>query len=499
MNILLIRPNKDAFGFKPIGISLLSAILKNNNHNVSLFDTTFFDFGYEEYSETGVRINKYKPVDWSKIDIKKIKVDLKTEVIKAIKDSKADVCAFSILSDERFIAEEISQYIKEYDSQIPIIWGGIFPTISADITINSEYVDYVCVGEGIEALPELINALESESDCTNIKNIYAKISKIIYKNSSRPLITDLDSLPYLDWEIYDKRHFYKPFDGNIVIGGDWMSNWGCPYKCTYCINNWLNKIARRKMRRYSPQRAIEELEFLKNKYNLTFIRFHDEDFLMRPIQHLREFGALYADHIGLPFSIETNPHSVTHDKVKILKDMGIASASLAIESGNEFIRKQILKRIDTIEEVTQAFSIFNKMNIRTSSFNMLGLPFEDRKKIFDTIEINRLAKPTVPDSGFFFPFEATELYDVSINNQFYDKDLVPIYQRDYPALNQPSLTREEVVGLHKCFSLYVKFPKSFFPLIERAEHNDDIGKEIFAILTKIYNDHVLLNDGVFGE
>lgn len=499
MKVLFIRPNKDAFGFKPIGISVLSAILKNEGHETRLFDTTFYDLGFEEYSITGSRINKYKPVDWSLYNVEKVRCNLKEEIFKALKDYQPNVCAFSILSDERFIAEEIVSYIKEFDQDIQVIWGGKYPTVSAEEAIRVSAVDYVCVHEGIEALPELIYAIENGKDTTTIPNIYAKRNGNIFRNEPRPLYKDIDTLPFVDWDMYDKRQFFKPFDGNVMVGGDWMSNWGCPYKCTYCINNWLNRFGRQTIRRYSPERAVKELKHLKEKYSLNFMRFHDEDFLMRPVEHLREFGRLYSKEIGLPFAIETNPRSVNEEKVIILKEMGIASASIAIESGNEYMRKNILKRVDSLSDIERAFRLFYDAGVRTSSFNMIGLPFEDREKIFDTIEINRKARPTVSDCGFFFPFEATELYDVSIKEGFYDKEEMPIYRREIPALKLPGLSREELVGLHKCFTLYIKLPKSYYPLIGRAEKNDPVGQEIFEILSRIYNEHVFAKKGYFEE
>ncbi|MBU1147545.1 MAG: B12-binding domain-containing radical SAM protein [Candidatus Omnitrophica bacterium] len=499
MKILFIRPNKDAFGFKPIGLSLLSALCKRNGHQVELFDATFYDLGFEEYSTTGNRINKFKPVDWSGYDVKKIKVDLRKEFFKTLKNYSPDICAFSVLSDERLVAMEISEYIKEYDSDIPVIWGGIYPTVAPEDAINVKTVDYICVSEGIEAFPELLNAIENKKNTTKIKNIYAKNNGVISKNEIRPLYKDMDRLPFVDWEIYDKRQFYKPFDGNVVKGGDWMSNWGCLYKCTYCINNWLNKLSGRILRRYSPERAVQELRYLKEKYAINFLRFHDEDFLMRPLEHLKEFAAFYSKEIHLPFSVEINPISVTKEKVGILKDMGIASVSMAIESGNKYIRKDILKRVDSLDCVIKAFQLFKEAGIRTVAFNMIGLPFEDREKIFDTIEVNRKASPTVADCWFFFPFEATELYDVSIKKGFYDKKEAPIYRGDYPALKLPGLTREELMSVQKCFSLYVKMPKSFYKLINRAEKNDPIGQEIFDILSTIYNKHVFDEDGYFKE
>lgn len=499
MKILFVRPNKDAFGFKPISISLLSAICKKEGHEVKLFDTTFFDLGFEEYSSTGTRINKYKPVDLTPYNIGKVECDLRAEVFKFLKEFAPDVCAVSLLSDEREVSKEITRYIKEFDPDIQVIWGNKYSTVAPEAAINIDGVDYICLHEGIEALPELLYAIENGKDTTKIKNIYAKKNGKLYKNEVRPAYEDLDSLPFVDWDIYDERQFYKPFDGNILKGGDWMSNWGCPYQCTYCINNWLNTFGKRGMRRYSAERAVEELKYLKGKYNLQFIRFHDEDFLMRPKENLKEFAGLYAKEVGLPFTIETNPISVNEEKVRILKEMGIASVSLAIESGNEYLRKNVLKRVDSPSHIINAFTLFNEAGIRTVSFNMLGLPFEDRGKIFDTIEINRKAKPTVADSGFFFPFEMTELYDISVKEGFYNKDEVPIYDRAFPALNQPSLSREELIGLHKCFSLYVKLPKSFYKLIQRAEKNDNIGQGIFNILAEIYSKHVFANGGYFKE
>jgi len=499
MRVLFIRPNKDAFGFKPIGLSLLSALCLKEGHKVRLFDTTFFDLGYKEYSEIAIDIKKYKPVDLSPFHIGKTPVNLQSEVERAVKEYSPDVICFSLLSDEKLVAREISGYIRGMDPGIPILWGGIHPTVAPEEVIGLDTVDYACVGEGIEALPELLGAIENGVHPMGIANIWAKDEGKVIRNDPRPMFLDLDSLPYLDWDIFDPRNFIKPFDGRAVIGGDWMSNWGCPYRCTYCINNFLNRVHRRAIRRYSPERAIEELSFLKEKHHLNFMRFFDEDFLMRPVDVLRRFAKLYEDQVGIPFSIETNPRSVTREKVEILKKMGIGSASLAIESGNDFIRQKVLKRADTKEDIVNAFRFFHEAGIRTASFNMIGLPFEDRSKVFDTIEMNRKAGPTVANTGFFFAFEKTELYDVSVGNGFYNPVEVPVFIGDYPALDQPTLSREEARGLYRCFSLYVKLPKSFYPIIERAEGTDPVAREIFSILSKVYDDYVFEKDGFFHE
>jgi radical SAM superfamily enzyme YgiQ (UPF0313 family) len=499
MKILFVRPNRDTFGYKPVGISLLSALCKQAGHEVRLFDTTFYDTGVEEYSLYASKINKYKPVDFSAYDLRKVKGDLKAEVFAVMQDFSPDVCAFSLTSDDRFLAQELAEYIKRFDRSIPVIWGGAHPTVCPDEVINLDCVDYACLGEGIEALPEMLEALEKGNDTTTIKNFYGKHQGRIYKNDMRELFLDFDSLPFLDWEIFDNRQFLKPFDGRITICGDFMSNFGCPYHCSYCINSTLHSFTKRRVRHYSPARAIQELKYLKEKYHLTLIRFPDEDFLMRPMAELEEFAELYIQEIALPFSIKTHPRTVSQKKVDLLKKMGNQGVNIGVESGNDYIRKEILKRVESIEDVKKAFKLFVDAGIRTGAYVMMGLPFEDRAKIFESIELCREIKPTVIEHGFFFPFEGTDLYQVSVDHGFYDKAEVPIFNWHTPTLKLPGISREELMGIYRCFPLYVKFPKSYYPLIERAEKNDAVGEELFNLLGKIYYDHVALNDGFFHE
>ena len=501
MRILFVWPNKDQFGCKPIGISLLSAICKQEGYETDLFDTTFFDFGYADNTSIREEICIHKSVDFSGYDVEKKNTDLKSEFIKTLNRFSPNVVCFSALSDEYAIALELSKYTKEYSLDIITVFGNKYATICPDDVINERSVDFVCIGEGIEALPELLTALDQDKNTANIKNIWAKINGIVIKNDVRPCLPDLDTLPYLDWDMFDERHSLRPYDGKLYTGGDYMSNWGCLNQCTYCINEFMMNIYGKSkyLRSFSPQRSIDELIFLKDKYSLNFIRFYDEDFLMRPLSKLKEFAVLYEKEIALPFVIETNPISVNEEKVRILNDMGCVSATLGIESGNDYIRRVVLKRKESKEDIENAFKLLNKYQIRSASFNMIGLPYETRSAFFDTVNVNIEAKVKAPDIGFFYPFEGTKLRDVSIEEGFFDPIERPIYEREKPALNHlTDLPEDELIGLNKTFLLYVKLPKIFYPLIERAEKNDITSKEIFKLLAEIYNEYVLRNDGFFN-
>lgn len=499
MKILFVWPNKETLGFKPIGISILSSIALQKGYTVDLFETTFIDLGFKTNIETLEDVFVFKPTDLSSYNIVKKQASLEDEFRSKLNSFNPDIVAFSVLSDEVEVAHRCAKESKRWKPSVINIFGGKYPTISPEDAIAHDFIDFICVSEGLEAFPEWLEALKSGKDLLKIKNIWGKLNNKVVKNPIRPLSKDLDSLPYLYWGHFDKRDFIKPFNGKAYRGGDYMANWGCVYECSYCINKYLHDLHGRNafVRRYTPERAVSELKYLKEKYQLSFFKFHDEDFLLRDAASFEKFAGLYKKELGLPFVIETNPRSVNKINARLLKEMNCVSASLGVESGNEYIRKNILKRKESREDVLKAFHTLNDVGIRTVAFLMLGLPFDSREAIFDSIELMREARVRVPNLGIFFPFEKTELREVSIKNGFYDPKEVPVYTNNIPALNQKTLTRQDLLNLRKVFNLYVKFPRSFWPLINRAEKNDAAGKEIFSILKEIYIERVRNQEDYF--
>lgn len=499
MKVLFVWPNKDSFGFKPIGLSLLSGIARSMKCDVKLFDTTEVDFGYADNTQAGESAKIFKPVDLSGCGLRKRRFDFASEFLRILEEFNPDCVAFSVLSDEFLIAAEITEVAKKAKPELPVIWGGKYPTLCPEDTLTELKADFACVAEGIDAFRDFLEALSGKGDLYGIPNIYAKKGKTIIKNRIRPLKENLDDLPYVDWEIFDKRQFYKPFDGKVYIAGDHMLNWGCPYSCTYCINHFYHDVYDNKyfMRRYGVSRIISELKYLKEKYNLQFIKFHDEDFLMRPVRNLEDFAAAYIKDVNIPFVIETNPKSVTEEKVKLLKDMNCASASVAIETGDSDFRKRLLKRVDSEEDIVRAFSLLKDAGIRTCSFNMLGIPFESREGYLKTVELNKKANPQYPNISFFYPFEGTELRDISIKEGFFDPKTEGkmVYRRDRPALKFDNLSEEELIELRNTFVLYVKLPKRYEAFIRRSEIQDGLGVELRKKLLEIYDRTVWNNDG----
>jgi len=499
VRILFVWPNKDSFGFKPIGLSLLSGIARSLGWESRLFDTTEFDFGFVDSTQSGESAKIFKPTDLSQYGFVKRKLDLDERFTKALDEFNPDCLALSVLCDEYLIADKISSISKKIQPELPIIWGGKYPTLNPEKTLKVFNADFVCVSEGLDAFPDFLKAFSGNGDMYNIPNIWARKNGSIVENNIRPLRNNLDDLPYVDWDLFDKRQFYKPYDGNVYISGDHMLNWGCPYSCSYCINHFYHEAYDNKyiMRRYSIKRIISELKMLNNKYNLQFFKFHDEDFLMRPLEDFRELSDAYKQEVNIPFVIETNPKSVSKEKVKLLKNMNCVSASIAVETGNNKLRKDMLKRVDSEEDIVRAFSLMKDVGIRTSAFVMLGIPFESRETYKDTVRLVKKSDAQYPCPGFFFPFDGTKLREISIKEGFFDPedDGEHVYKRDKPALKFEDLSESELIEMRNVFVLYVKLPKCYEPYIKRSENQNDLGIKLRRKLLEIYDKTVWINDG----
>ncbi|MDO8646828.1 MAG: radical SAM protein, partial [Candidatus Diapherotrites archaeon] len=375
MNVLFIYPNITGQLHSPLGITSLSAVLKSAGHETMLFDTTW---GYD-----------------------------KEGLFRAIKEFKPKLICFSVRNNDYFFALGIAKEIKRSHA-IPIIFGGPQATLNPKRLIAEDCIDFVCIGEGEYALKELAEKLEKKKSTCNIKNVWAKKNGKVFQNQVRSLIQNLDELPFPDWQMLDKRHL-EGKSTFFLIGSR-----GCPYQCTYCANHAFQKIYQDKgnyVRYKSPKKVIEEIKEAKKSIKISWVNFDDDTFTLNK-KWLKEVCELYKKEINLPFSINGRANTIDLEILQILKDSGCWSISIGLEEGNEKIRNEVLKRNMKTETIIKAFNDAKRLGIKTYAFNMVGLPFETEKTIFETIELNRQCRPDAIQVSIFSPYEGTELHEM---------------------------------------------------------------------------------------
>lgn len=485
MNILFFHPaNYLEIGI-PQGIAILSAVLKEQGHKVGLFDTTFAkpkDYtAMQDAMMAGPAIYKKTEYTLEDLVLNDPNIDVVTEFQNKIDEFKPDLLAVSTMTTNY---ESAIDTLKKVDARCPVIIGGVHPTISPDEVIAESVIDMLCIGEGEEALAELCRAMEDGRDYTTIKNLWVKNNGALYKNGVRPFV-DLDALPCPDWSMFDARHLFRPFMGEIYTGGFYISSRGCPGACTYCVNLALRntfKNCGRYFRYQKPDTTIAHLTELKQKYGATWFKFGDDTFLLQSLRNLQEL-AERMEPLNIRFGCSVRPDTVNEQKVKLVKKMGCVAMSIGIETGNEKIRRNVLNRQISNEQIERAFKIVNDHGIRISSFNLIGLPTETRENVFETIAFNQKLNVKSANVYILYPFPGTQINrENDIHYRGRDNRIIPMSKAS--VFNLSAMGIEEIEGLEKTFNLYLSLPKQLWPVVQLAEERTSRGDVIFNALNE---------------
>lgn len=487
--VLFIYPNTMMATLVPINLSILSSCLKEERIEVDLFDTTYYPTEEINFEMKKVELLQIKPFSYKNKGVECSKIDMMQDLKEKVETFKPDLIAITLVEDTWELGKSLIDTIKEY--KIPVIAGGVFVTFSPDEVINYDGIDMICVGEGEEALVELCKKMRCGENIKNIKNIWIKENDGIIKNPLRSLI-DINKLPFINYDIFDKKRLYRPMQGKVYIMAHIELDRGCPYDCTYCEAPHLRRLFEQNgcgkyYRRKTPKLIVEELEYVRDKYNPDYINFNSETFLARPISELKEFAKMYKK-IGIPFWCQSRPETVTEENIKVLKSMNCQNLQFGIEHGNEEFRKRILNRHCSNKQMLDGLKIVEKYEIAYTVNNIIGFPDETRKLIFDTIKFNRLISPATMNCYLFTPYKGTRLYKTCIDKGYLKKEDKVEQLLDSVELKMDSISYAELKGLQRTFSLYARMPESEFPKIRLAERFDEEGNKIYEELAELFRD-----------
>jgi anaerobic magnesium-protoporphyrin IX monomethyl ester cyclase len=211
----------------------------------------------------------------------------------------------------------------------------------------------------------------------------------------------------------------------------------------------------------SVKNVIREMKGVLKEYKTERILLHDDTFTLRK-EWLNEFCSEYSKEIKMPFVANGRVETITEEIVKMLKKAGCMELKIGVEVGNDYIRTKVLKRNMSKEQIIDAFRLCDKYGIKTSSFNMIGIPFETEKNIKETIALNRKIKPYIMGVSVFRPYPGTELYDICKKNKWMSNRKINSYFEDVSILNLPTISPKKISYYHKIFKLEVYYPAAAF-------------------------------------
>ena len=302
---------------------------------------------------------------------------------------------------------------------VPIVWGGIFATTCPEVCL--EHVDIVCIGEGEGALAELVERIERRQPYDDVRNLWVRRDGVVHRNEVRPLIQDLDALPFSDYDLASQLmavgDTLRPSEARDLYGG-WVlihGTRGCPFNCSYCCNRSLQELYGSKKLRYrSADSLIDELAELRAQNpSAKLVWFTDDDFFARPLSDLKRFAVEYRRRIGATFICYASPNTVREDKLELLLHAGLKRVLVGVQTGSDRVNKEVYKRASGRDRVLRAAKILHKYRryMRPPEYSLIACnPLETANDLRQTFDLVReLPRGYILMSNGLTLFPGTEL------------------------------------------------------------------------------------------
>jgi radical SAM superfamily enzyme YgiQ (UPF0313 family) len=349
-----------------------------------------------------------------------------------------------------------------------VVFGGAHATFFPETIIREKAVDAVCVGEGEGAILDLANACDQKQDIRSIPNLWVRIGDRVFKNPPRLLVQDLDTLPFPD-----RTHYH---DYPLLRNSPWKavnSGRGCPFNCSFCFNESYNKIYGVKglasVRKRSTRNIADEINKLAKEWPTKEIHFWDDAFNVKK-DWLKCFVEEYPRLCRLPFRCDLRIDLVAEAEISALAQAGCRKSLFGLESGNEHLRKTLLKKTFSNQTALDGARMLRRHKIRFGTFNMLGLPDETLQNAFETVAMNITMQTDYPWCSIVQPYPNTELHRIACSKNLIDARRpleFPISFFRKSVFAQPDTRKIE--RLQRLFYFAVKNPR-LFPLVKKAVH-----------------------------
>jgi len=386
VRIVLINPSQTAELFPdvylPVNIAYIAASLQRYQHKIKIIDL--------------------------QIECKSIE-ELRSE----IKMFNPHVVGITSMTPNFPHALKIAELVKKINKNIKTVFGGIHVTTMPKETLQNKYVDFVVIGEGEETILELVNTIQYKKSLKNVKGIGFKKNGKIIINSFRPYIKDLNKLQFPAYDIVNMEE-YKKYKNGILI----LTSRGCPFNCIFCASHLTTG---KKIRRRSIENVLEELKFLKNKYEVKRIAFYDDTFTLDKKYVIELCERMIEENLTFEWWCNTRVDTVDEELLKWMKNAGCNEVSYGFESGTQRVLDYIKKSF-RIEEARKAIKMTKKIGIDIHGFFIINFQNETKKEMMNTIMFAR----KMPLKGFRLslatPYPGTELYKICKKNNCLSKE-----------------------------------------------------------------------------
>lgn len=290
---------------------------------------------------------------------------------------KPDFFLVQIFTMNRIESFNVIKRARELLPAAHIIAGGVHASIYPAQLLDNYPLDCVVIGEGEATIIELLQVLSSAGDLGVVKGIAYRKNGATIITTQRPLIEDLDSLPFPSHELFIKPEPLREM-------GCILTSRGCPYRCSFCC---LHTISRRRFRTRSVKNVVDEIAYIAENFpQIKILQIADDTFTLNQSRAIEICREIIRRGIKMRFLCSARIKPASVELFEVMEKAGFEGIGFGLETGSGKLLKSIHKNI-TREDALNTFKMLKGRNMRIATYLMVGFPGENDDTVAETIDL----------------------------------------------------------------------------------------------------------------
>lgn len=434
----------------PLGMLYIATVLRKEGIEVSMIDEAA-----QGFSMKGT-------VDW-------------------VKKEDSDILGFSTFSSSGRKAAIIAEKVKKQNPNIVIVFGNFLATFNAERILKKyPFVDVIVRGEGEYTSLELVKCLEKKGKLKEVLGITFRNKNRIITTPDRPLMKDIDSIPFPDRELLDVEYHNTTAGINVAPRkfSSFVSSRGCVFRCRFC---GCRRLARNLWRSRSVDNILEELHLLASQGYKQFL-FVDDNFTLNPKRVIKICQRMRKEKVDVEWFAEGRVDQCSYDMLREMVKANCKMIYFGIENASQKVLDYYDKRT-TPEQAEVAVKNARKAGIDVIVTSLiLGAPNETRQEIQNTLEFAQKLQVDIPQFNILATFPGTDIWDELKMKGFLNEDQYWETGVLVPEVSPDTVPCEEIERMiHKSYRRFLIRPSYVL-------------KQLFKISTSSYRLNLLVNN-----